>query len=818
MNQPRWVGIVAENSPDFLTRAFAEWGAGAALVTLRKKDDADRLLLAPVEEIVVPAPGHGWCDARLPTLPADDTPAQITFTSGTEGRPKGVVLSHANLADVVTRLNAVMQVTSEIREYVGVPVYHSFGFGRCRAVTAAGGRCYLPGKGFNPVEIDSLLRAGEINALSAVPSLWRVLLQTQAVSARAAERVRWIEIGSQSMSGSEKRTLAALFPNARIVQHYGLTEASRTTFLVVDGATDAQLLSVGKPFGQVEVRISEDGRIMIRGPHVATRMLVGHETLDPRDTEGWLLTNDRGALRDGYLQYAGRSDDMINCGGLKLAPDALEASIAEKIGMPGGFAVCRIENAVRGDGILVVATESLRTSDSSLIDAALEAALASGVNARGATHVVRVSELPRTDTGKVKREELSRRFRGQLETPGDAAPSLEGAGAVRSIEARLLAILGVRSAGAKDTFVSLGGDSLRFIQASVVLERGLGYLPDDWERLPLSELDALPRQHGRSSKVEPLILVRAIAILSVVINHTGVFEGHFAIDGAAFLLLVPAGYSFGRFQLQRVIESGRARHALSLLPRVIVPTVLILGLQALRHHELLLAPLLLFNNFVRQPGEVFSYWFIEVYTQVHLLLALGLTSSWLRTRLKEHAYSTSAALMIAAALLSLVLPRLWNTEHLGNLLPQFALWYFLLGWCTLFAERAWQRWLNSALIVLFPLLIMPGSSRALWITFGGLFLNWAPPLMLPVAVARTITTVASASLYIYISHFLILEPVGRLFPAAGFVGQVLAALAVGVGFWFCFDRLWQLAQGLLRRPPLGPALVSPTMSERPGAE
>jgi acyl-CoA synthetase (AMP-forming)/AMP-acid ligase II len=251
-----------------------------------------------------------------------------------------VLLSHANLADVVERLNAVMGVTAEIREYVGVPVYHSFGFGRCRAVSVAGGRAYLPARGFNPVEINGLLEKDEINAISAVPSLWRVLLQTGAVSARAAEKVRWIEIGSQSMAAGEKRALVTLFPQAKIVQHYGLTEASRTTFLEVDTASDSKLDSVGRAVGQVELRISEDGRIQIRGPHVATGHVDrGRARVDPRDGDGWLTTNDRGQLQDGYLHFAGRSDDMINCGGLKLAPDALEASIAAQLGGLGSFAV-----------------------------------------------------------------------------------------------------------------------------------------------------------------------------------------------------------------------------------------------------------------------------------------------------------------------------------------------------------------------------------------------------------------------------------------------------------------------------------------------
>jgi acyl-CoA synthetase (AMP-forming)/AMP-acid ligase II len=806
MNAHRRVGLVAENSPDFVARAFACWRTGAAIALLRSPDDSERARRAQVSEVIAPAPGHGWVDARFDPRGESEL-AQISFTSGTEGEPKGVLLTHGNLADVVTRLNAVMQVNEEIREYVGVPVYHSFGFGRCRAISHVGGRAFVPARGFNPIEINGLLEAGEINAISAVPSLWRVLLQTRAVTPRAAERVRWIEIGSQSMSGDEKLALRTLFGQARIVQHYGLTEASRSTFLEVHSASAAELESVGRPSGAVQLQLASDGSIMIRGPHVSAEMLVGEQRLDPRDAAGWLTTNDRGELREGYLHFLGRSDDMINCGGLKLAPDALEAKIRVGLSSMGEFSVCRVPSPLRGDGILVVATPELQASDAALLSLAVQAAGVFGVNAPDAIRVVRVPALPRTATGKVKRDELSKQFAQTLQRQrSTVSEALATPPRTVSLRRDLAAILGVQQVADHDTFINLGGDSLRYIQASAVVERHLGYLPETWEKLPFSELEALPPRPAGKSQVDPSVLLRALAISSVVINHTGVLEGHLAIDGAAYLLLLPAGYSFGRFQLQRVIDSGRARLALTGLPRIVVPTVLILLLQQLRHAELYAPPLLLFNNFSRPP-EVFSYWFIEVFVQIHLLLALALLSQKARALLKAHAYVTSLVLVALSALGSVLLQRLWNTDHLGNLLPQHALWYFLLGWCALFGKQRWQRWVNTGLIVGLALLLLPGSSRSVWIIAGGLFLNWAPPLRLPALAARGISTLASASLYIYVTHFLVLGPFGNAFPSAGFMGQLAAALLVGVTFWFVFERAWQAARRILSRRALQPEVA-----------
>lgn len=126
-----------------------------------------------------------------------------------------------------------MEMTSEIKEYVGIPVNYSFGFGRCRAISLVDGKFYVPEK-FDPLEIVRMLEADEINAISAVPSLWRVLLSfSDLITQELAKKVYWIEIGSQYMAAEEKLKLAELFPNAKIVQHYGLTEASRTTFLKI---------------------------------------------------------------------------------------------------------------------------------------------------------------------------------------------------------------------------------------------------------------------------------------------------------------------------------------------------------------------------------------------------------------------------------------------------------------------------------------------------------------------------------------------------------------------------------------------------------
>jgi acyl-CoA synthetase (AMP-forming)/AMP-acid ligase II len=255
-----------------------------------------------------------------------------------------------------------------------------------------------------------MLERGEINALSAVPSLLRLLLASRAIFGDFRARLRWVEIGSQAITRGELEGLRALFPQAKIVEHYGLTEASRSTFLEVDAVEPERLASVGRPVGRVEVRIAGDGRILVRGPHVTRQLHVGGRVVDPRDADGWYATNDLGELRDGFLYYLGRADDVINCGGVKLPPGWLEARVRELLGTEAELAICRIPNAVRGDGILVAVTPALAATDAAVSQATAAAAQELGASAGGAIRVQRVAELPKTETGKVQRRRLAEAY------------------------------------------------------------------------------------------------------------------------------------------------------------------------------------------------------------------------------------------------------------------------------------------------------------------------------------------------------------------------------------------------------------------------
>lgn len=553
------VGIVSLNSIDFITQVFNCFKKDQVVAFLSDRTDAYKIQVTGATEILTPKEKFGWCHLKF-TPNLTRSVAQIAFTSGTTGQPKGVLLTHQALNDVVDRLNEIMEVDSSIREYVGVPTNYSFGFGRCRAVATVGGQFYIPQNGFNPLEIRDMLLEGSINAISAVPSLWRALFQCQELFGNETAAVKWIEIGSQYMSRSEKERLRYLFPQAKIVQHYGLTEASRSTFLRIDKTQGEHLESVGKAYGKTEIEISADGKIAIKGPHVAEKLLVAGQMQANVDANGWLTTNDLGMIKDGYLYYLGRADDLINCGGIKVSPDDIEKAIRQTLNIQSGIAVSRANDPLRGEVILVSTLTSTELAPQRVKDAAVQAAATHNIHSADAIKLMEIDEFPTTATGKVKRKDLTQLYATQLESrqqtnPAPVSETSHSPSDDRSVtdcEREIMAIwkkvLDVEHIDVDSDFFQIGGDSLTAISVMVRMEK-LGISPPIikgmLQGLSVRELaKRIERSDERQERSHQLTshytqtgmninIVRGLLVLCVVVGHWS----------AGFLGMLPAALS-----------------------------------------------------------------------------------------------------------------------------------------------------------------------------------------------------------------------------------------------------------------------------------
>ena len=530
------IAVDGKNTLGFLDHVFRLYDAGQLFTVRRPGLDLSRYCGLAVTGNLDAGADLGWGQQEF-RPGRSDAPAQILFSSGTEGLPKPIVLSQRNISDVVARLNAAMALDGGVREYVGVPATYSFGLGRIRAVSAVGGKYFLPAR-FDPVEIREMLERGEINAVSAVPTLWRVILSAPDVIGAAGEAVRWIEIGSQYMSGPEKEAMKRLFPNARIVQHYGLTEASRTTFLDIGQSPAAALESVGVATAPAEVKIGPEQEICIRGDHVALGLLGEDGQTQPLTAEdGWLHTKDRGRIENGLLYYEGRLDDQMNIAGVNLNADNLEQEILRICGGNGQIGVTRTDDALRGDAVLI-AIRADAMDRAPMIEKAAEIAMAkAGINQPGGVNIFAVDEIPVTGTGKVQRRKIQEMYQAQDQTP-DAAPEM--AADLSATEERIVAawrkVVGPVGIGAGDTFYDTGGDSLSAVQIGLVMEkefsraavratlegqslRDIAALQDAGEKG--SAPDTRAELPARTARTWAINVTRGLMVLAVLFSHWG---------------------------------------------------------------------------------------------------------------------------------------------------------------------------------------------------------------------------------------------------------------------------------------------------------
>lgn len=120
--------VVRKNSIAFIENIFALNEARQPLVMVADEAEARNLAGVVIDRCIVPEAQSGWYTAKHPLID-NGMPAQVSYTSGTEGKPKGILLTYANLAEATRRIIEEMQMTAEIREYVGVPATFSFGMG-----------------------------------------------------------------------------------------------------------------------------------------------------------------------------------------------------------------------------------------------------------------------------------------------------------------------------------------------------------------------------------------------------------------------------------------------------------------------------------------------------------------------------------------------------------------------------------------------------------------------------------------------------------------------------------------------------------------
>lgn len=432
------VAISAQKGTGYVFFYFASQFIGAVNVVVDAQSSEGRLRFVEAKTRPVLCLGYSSPDVRslgfdeidlsaasAAAAPAGegaspDDVAEILFTTGTTGKPKGVCLSHANIFASASNINSFIGNTADDVEVLALPICHSFGLGRLRCCLVKGATIVLLGSFANLPLFFRALERHQATGFGMVPAAWAYIRKVSGDRiARFAPQIRYIEIGSAAMPRERKEELAKMFPNTRICHHYGLTEASRSAFMEYH-ADAADLDTIGREVcAAVSIRVfGEDGRqlpdgtpgeICVRGNMVMKGYLDRGRT-DADFFGEYFRTGDIGwRSPDGRLYLAGRRKELINVGGRKASPSEIEDAAISL-----GVEDCICAAAPDPEGILgeVPKLYVLRNGTSLSFDE-LKSRL-SGVLEPYKVPVMYewIDEIPKTASGKKQRLQLSGRMGG----------------------------------------------------------------------------------------------------------------------------------------------------------------------------------------------------------------------------------------------------------------------------------------------------------------------------------------------------------------------------------------------------------------------
>lgn len=305
-----------------------------------------------------------------PVESAPDSPAQITYTSGSTGQPKGVLMSHANLWAGVRVVAGYLGLRSEDRVASLLPFSFVYGFNQLTTSLYVGATLVVE-RSTLAQEIVSTLRRERVTVLAAVPPLWQQLLGVSAFRDQPLESLRIMTNAGGRLAPESVRALRRAQPQAQLFLMYGLTEVFRSTFLRPE-EVDAHPDSMGRAVPESTVYVVTDtgelarpgevGELVHGGPSVAIgyigdedatkRVFRSNPFAGPEEPTRVVYSGDL-VRRDeeGRLYYVGRRDRMIKTMGFRVSPDEI-ADVLQASGLVTEAAIVTEPDPQRGEGIV----------------------------------------------------------------------------------------------------------------------------------------------------------------------------------------------------------------------------------------------------------------------------------------------------------------------------------------------------------------------------------------------------------------------------------------------------------------------------------
>ena len=355
-------------------------------------------------------------EATLPgdaARPAPNDTCALLYTSGTTGKPKGVMLTHRNFASNAVSAVDAMRIVASDRFLACLPTFHSLAItGTMLAPIAAGASIATLPK-FDAEAVLLIASALKCDILLMVPSMYRVVARMQERHPQNMKHLRLAVAGAEPLSEEVRQYFQKIF-GVELLEGYGQTETSPVISFNMPWANKPG--TVGKPIKDVRVRIVEaetlkdlppdtTGEIWVSGPNV----MKGYRNRDEETAkvltpDGWLRTGDMGELTpDGYIRITGRLREMIKVAGEMVFPAEVEQVLSTHPAV-AEVGVAGIKDERKGEIVkaFVVLKEGAKATEEELLQhcrANLAAyKVPNGVEFR--------PDLPKGPTGKIMRRLL----------------------------------------------------------------------------------------------------------------------------------------------------------------------------------------------------------------------------------------------------------------------------------------------------------------------------------------------------------------------------------------------------------------------------
>ncbi|HEX5861917.1 MAG TPA: AMP-binding protein [Nocardioides sp.] len=778
--------------------AALEHGHVALLVPHDRPAQLEQMVQAYDPDVVMRHDDDRWlAERRRPGSAHDLHPdlALLLSTSGSTGSPKLVRLSHHNLRSNAASIASYLRLTPDDRALTSLPLHYCYGLSVVNSHLLSGAGLVLTDNSVVDECFWQRFREAGATSFAGVPYTFD-LLDHSGFADRELPSLRYVTQAGGRLPPDRVRRYAELGQRRGwdLVVMYGQTEATaRMAYLPPERATTRpEAIGIAVPGGRLRIEpVAEAtetgvGELVYEGPNVMLGYAESPADLSEGRTVDVLRTGDLARVSDGLFEIVGRRSRRAKVFGLRLDLDRVEAELSERVRQP------ELRCVAVGDLLHAFTT---RPRSSALVHA--ELADLCGLP-HSAVRVHTVAELPRTGAGKPDLAALERQAR-LTEGPAGAPDAQAPAVTASSLRDDFALVLGRPDADVSDSFVSLGGDSLSYVELATRLTRRMDRLPQGWHTRTIAELAAPRSTTGRrrwrpGRQVDTTVALRALCILLIVGTHANVFT----LVGGAHLLLAVAGYNFARFQLADVPRATRIRNGLVGVAQVVVPSSLFIGAVAVLTGQYGAPTAFFLNGLLGSDGWTldWQFWFLEalVWTSLGAVALVALPALDRMERRRPFAFA--GALLLATVALRFALTGV-EAGATGRYTTGVVLWCFALGWVAARSRTTRQRVGVLVVAAVGYVGFFGDWQRELLIVAGIGVLLWVPTVRLPRVLAPVVTTLAGASLFIYLTHWQVYPHLEMGYPLLA----LLSSLVVGVVYWWLTRPALRGMGAWLRRFP-----------------